>query len=234
MDLISSKLHKDYATVSRIPKFAFGEMYKMHKYWGKKSPDVIARYISRFTRPDEIILDPFCGSGITLSEALRLGRKAIGIDINPVATFIARQTITPINLSQFRWAFDDIKKLCEDDIFSTYVTRCKYCKKEAIVEFYARFGDSIEQIAYKCICSDKRIFKDPDSYDIQLKNSFKNIKIPYWYPKNTILPQIQKEKYRYVHELFSRRNLIALSRLLNAIEKLDNPKIIDIMKFAFM
>ena len=32
------------------------------------------------TRPGDIVLDPFCGSGTTLAVALRLGRNAIGID----------------------------------------------------------------------------------------------------------------------------------------------------------
>ena len=34
---------------------------------------------------DDIILDPFCGSGTTLIEASLLGLKSIGIDINPIA-----------------------------------------------------------------------------------------------------------------------------------------------------
>ncbi|HZR01912.1 MAG TPA: DNA methyltransferase, partial [Burkholderiales bacterium] len=34
------------------------------------------------------IVDPFCGSGTTLVESARVGRKGIGIDLNPIATLI--------------------------------------------------------------------------------------------------------------------------------------------------
>jgi DNA modification methylase len=46
--------------------------------------------ISRLTKKGETILDPFMGSGTTLVEAQRLGRKSIGLDLNPIACLISR------------------------------------------------------------------------------------------------------------------------------------------------
>jgi len=40
-------------------------------------------FIKLFTRPGDVVLDPFMGSGTTIIAALNMGRKAIGIDINP-------------------------------------------------------------------------------------------------------------------------------------------------------
>jgi len=40
-------------------------------------------FIKLFTRPDDVVLDPFMGSGTAIFAALNMGRKAIGIDINP-------------------------------------------------------------------------------------------------------------------------------------------------------
>lgn len=45
---------------------------------------------------DGVVLDPFCGSGTTLVAAGRLGRRFIGIDVNPDAVRIAQMRLTEI------------------------------------------------------------------------------------------------------------------------------------------
>lgn len=41
------------------------------------------------------VLDPFCGSGTTLVEALRRGLPAVGVDLNPIACLMSRVKTTP-------------------------------------------------------------------------------------------------------------------------------------------
>ncbi|MBW4802111.1 DNA methyltransferase [Loigolactobacillus coryniformis] len=48
---------------------------------------------------DKIILDPFMGSGTTLGEALKLGAKVIGNDINPVSNFLVKQELSTISIT---------------------------------------------------------------------------------------------------------------------------------------
>jgi putative DNA methylase len=55
---------------------------------------------------DKVILDPFMGGGTTIVEALRLGCRVIGIDLNPVAWFIVKTEIEPVDLDALKSAFD--------------------------------------------------------------------------------------------------------------------------------
>lgn len=50
-------------------------------------------YIERLTYPDEIVLDPFAGSGSALVSAQKLGRKFIGIDIDKDSCDIAMKRL---------------------------------------------------------------------------------------------------------------------------------------------
>jgi NAD(P)H-flavin reductase/16S rRNA G966 N2-methylase RsmD len=229
----NNRQHIDTAIVSRRPGITYGDMYSMHRYWSKKSSDVIAAYIERYTKRKDIVLDPFCGSGIVACEAIRLDRRAIAIDINPIATFITRMTLTPVNLSRLQWAFRDVKSACEEAVSELFITKCPTCGQDAVVDFVVRDGDIPTQIGYRCNCSRKRLFKDPDERDKNLDRSFEKKRIPFWYPCDVPIPIIQKERFQFLHELFTRRNLIALSTILNAIEGLGDLKIREVMKLAF-
>jgi len=52
-------------------------------YHGNFIPQIPNQLIKRYTKKDEIILEPFMGSGTTLFECEKLNRKYIGFDINP-------------------------------------------------------------------------------------------------------------------------------------------------------
>jgi modification methylase len=43
-------------------------------------PAIAAHAISHYTQPGDLVLDPMCGIGTTLAEAIHLGRDAIGVE----------------------------------------------------------------------------------------------------------------------------------------------------------
>ena len=52
-----------------------------------------AALIGLLTDPKGYVLDPYCGSGTTLVEAQRLGRRSLGIDINPISILLAESKL---------------------------------------------------------------------------------------------------------------------------------------------
>lgn len=53
-------------------------------YHGNFIPQIPNQLIQRYTKKDDVILEPFMGSGTTLFECEKLNRKYIGFDINPL------------------------------------------------------------------------------------------------------------------------------------------------------
>lgn len=69
----------------------------IHSYPAKFIPQIPARFISALSRPGELVVDPFSGGGTTGVEALRAGRKFVGIDANPIAVLLGRIKTTPLS-----------------------------------------------------------------------------------------------------------------------------------------
>ena len=72
-------------------------VHGLHSYPAMMAPPIARRLISELTNKGETVLDPFCGSGTVLAEAVLLGRRTIGYDINPLALLIAKVKTTPIS-----------------------------------------------------------------------------------------------------------------------------------------
>lgn len=210
----------------------------MHKYWSRKPFNVVAEYIRTYTDEGDIVLDPFCGSGITAIEAIRLRRKVVAADLNPMAAFITRMTLEPVDLLKFKWAFQDVKNNVYKQINGLYETICSKCGRLGVIHHTEwncedPFIQIPIRIIYSCSCSDKLLIKDVGKGDLKNIEEIRRREIPFWYPKNIKLPAFRREKRKYFHQLFTHRNLIALSILNNALDELENPKIRDMTKFVF-
>ncbi len=117
------------SNISRKEANSRKPIYQIHKWFGRKT-DAIFRSVLLGTQLDEkyidnfkeiyysdnhnilknkIILDPFMGGGVTLVNTLRLGGKAIGIDVNPVAWFITK--------NELQVPEDDLTKVLKDEFY---------------------------------------------------------------------------------------------------------------------
>ena len=81
----------------------------IHKWWAQRlgtvfravvlatfapsGSKIVDLFYARTRVPEAVVFDPFMGSGTTVIEALKLGARAIGRDINPVAFFQVRNAL---------------------------------------------------------------------------------------------------------------------------------------------
>lgn len=67
-------------------------------YPTQKPEALLERLVEALTEPDDLVLDPYLGSGTTLAVCARRGRRAIGIDDNHHALRISRQRLRALKI----------------------------------------------------------------------------------------------------------------------------------------
>lgn len=109
--------------------------YRAHSYHTKVPPEGIAPFIQRYTRPGDVVLDPFCGSGMTGVAALQAGRRAILIDLSPAATFIAANYCSRPDPDQLAREAGRVLEAVRPELEPLYATRCRTCGGAAHIAY---------------------------------------------------------------------------------------------------
>ena len=135
-------------------------IYQIHKWWARRLGSIFRmiilttfldydesksleeneeelweKFYSKMDLGGKIILDPFMGGGTTVVEGIRLGCKVIGVDIHPVAWFITKKEVEPVDLKKLNEAFKEIERKVADKIKRYYKTTCPKCGREADVMY---------------------------------------------------------------------------------------------------
>lgn len=105
-DYLNQKLPEEVRVHKQKAKRHFG----VHGYFTKQSWDIVQTYIKNFTRPGDVVLDPFGGSGVTAIEAMMTNRCAINVDLNPMAIFLVESLVAPVSRIKLAEAFDSVEK----------------------------------------------------------------------------------------------------------------------------
>lgn len=82
----------------------------IHKYPAKFFPELPRWLIKKYSKPNDLILDPFAGSATTNIEALLAKRNSVAIDIDPFARYLAKVKTTPIGKSELVTTVEEILK----------------------------------------------------------------------------------------------------------------------------
>lgn len=113
-------------------------IYHIHKWWAHRLGTVFRAVVLGALAPsgtnvldafyrnvrlnDRVVFDPFMGSGTTLGEALKLGARAIGRDINPVAYFLVRNALAIHDRKAVLEAFEYIRRDVSETLSAYYRT----------------------------------------------------------------------------------------------------------------
>jgi adenine-specific DNA methylase len=106
-------------------KEVYRPIYHVHKWWAQRLGSVFRSLIlGAISKPKEnlesffytneiyssmVVFDPFMGSGTTVGEAVKIGLKAIGRDINPVSFFAVKSALSKIDRENLTNAFSKIE-----------------------------------------------------------------------------------------------------------------------------
>lgn len=92
------------------PENAIGDVIDWGAYTGnklhptQKPISILLPIIQSFTKPGDLVLDPFVGSGSTLAAAMMCGRRSIGFEIDEQNARVAEQRLSRMVRSGARWA----------------------------------------------------------------------------------------------------------------------------------
>ena len=225
----------------QIAPKAHTAMYNWHKFWSRKTWNVVSEYIKKYCPENGVVFDPFAGSGVVAMEALKNNRRVIISDILPVATEIARLTIKPVNIAKLQEAYRRVEQRVKKRILSLYLTKCRSCGKEISFTCAIWKKEECVEIRYdKCPhCGDKKEKSCRlETYDRALLKKIEQKTIKEWYPNNKLYhingkPFKEKQKYESIDDLFTKRNLQALAWLMEAIEEEPNGTMQDFLKIGF-
>ncbi len=82
------------------------------------------------------VADPFMGGGTPLLEANRIGCDVVGFDINPMAWWIVRQELAPLNPAAYRAASVELVAKLRQELGHLYQTSCHLCAGLAEVKYW--------------------------------------------------------------------------------------------------
>lgn len=127
-------------------------IYHIHKWWAQRlgsvframilgaladsDVDIWVEFYKQHDFAGKVVLDPFMGSGTTLGESAKLGAKPVGVDINPVSTFIVTQSLTRVDINKLEQVFAEIEVDVRQEISRYYKTLDPDTGEEIAVLYY--------------------------------------------------------------------------------------------------
>lgn len=126
-----------------------------HTYPAMFIPQVARRLLLTYSKKGDTICDIFCGSGTALVESRLLGHNSYGIDLNPLAVFLAKAKTTPIDpqiiSKEYIKLLTRINEIKNTEIEKPRFKNIEFWFKDKVIVELAKIKKSIKEIKNKNI-----------------------------------------------------------------------------------
>ena len=119
-----------------------GSVHAVHWFPGNFIPQIPAHFIQLLSRPGDMVLDPFCGSGTTGAEACRLGRRSRQSDVCQAGVQVARGKLALLGTPDFQ---EKCEHVIEGLHFEGLARREWHGPRELVTWFKE---DTLEQLSF--------------------------------------------------------------------------------------
>ncbi|MDM8548804.1 DNA methyltransferase [Desulfobacterales bacterium HSG2] len=194
---------------------AYKGLAGFHKYWGKKPTECWNFLITQLTRENELVIDPFLGSGLITREAADLKRRFIGIDINPFSVELTKLFMELPQANEYKKALAALRDEVKHEIDACYML-----SDGRIASHYLWEGDSLKLIWCKPCNGRKKEELPPSEFDVELFQKHSR-----YQPENMRAlsffdnSRINTSKNLTINDLFTGRALRNIDSILYSVKK---------------
>lgn len=226
-------------------------IYTAMKYWGKKPHNIWREYIAAYVPAGGVVLDPFCGSGMSAFEAVKAGRRAAAFDLNPLSQFVIEALSAPFQPERFRRAAEGVlRDACAEPAYREFfATRSRqseamteaHCFKWADGEIYEVGVARTE--AERAAAGTRALYyaAPPDAEDRRRGKEMAGIDIPFWHPRGPFhaSPSFSHQFLRALGgddfgKLWTRRNLFVLAAIYDRVLAVRDDAVRRHLLFGFV
>ncbi len=133
-------------------KEVYRPIYYIHKWWARRlgsvlravliascvdrDQDISRLFYRRIEFPGVVIFDPFMGSGTTIGEAVKLGCRVIGRDINPVSLTMVGVALKEYSEEEVQDTFGRLAETAGERIRALYTTTLPNGEKADVLYYF--------------------------------------------------------------------------------------------------
>ena len=207
-------------------------IYLMHKYWGKKPSSEIRNIVKKYSKPGDLILDPFSGYGGIGIEGILLNRNVILNDLNPIANFISECILdTNIDIKIVEQYYNTLRNQYEE-----FANKWYTFKENEIITILRNNKDEPLKLKLSVPKTRKTIEYELNKNErIKFIEAERKIKINYWFPDNLLIKnsRISAKGNMRISDLFPKRALLCHAYLYKLICELPETNEKKLFKLAF-